>query len=350
MSAYTSGTTGSPVRRIYDRESRTVLWACRDRVTNALGLEPWERCAALRFTGSPDPADEISLKLRMTRWLLRRKRRYSRCFFFTYGCDEVLGDLLRFKPVAIEGRPAYLRNLAITLQSAARFLRLKILISSGDILDEATRGFLESFFGCPVHDVYGANDAGPLAWECKERQGHHMNIDYNVYEFMRDGEVAEPGETGSLVVTNLYNYAMPLIRYQIGDIVSSSGEVCRCGRSLPLLGAIEGRTSDFLTAADGRRISPRTVLSALQPDGSLYPYQLIQTRSDEIVLRFFSNEIPLGAKERMAAKCGELLGDGVAVRTAVIEERPRAKIRPVIPLASQNHLEPLQDIGQQRAR
>src|SRR5207244_11937336 len=91
--------------------------------------------------------------------------------------------------------------------------------------------------------------------ECPEHSGLHVNADGVLIEIVAGGRPAPPGTPGAIVVTDLSNFAMPLIRYQIGDVGVLADRACPCGRGLPLLESIEGREADYVVTADGRLVS-----------------------------------------------------------------------------------------------
>jgi phenylacetate-CoA ligase len=101
---------------------------------------------------------------------------------------------------------------------------------------------------------------------------------------MKTGEHIAPGEFGEIVITNLYNYAMPLIRYKLGDIGIPMAETCPCGRNLPLIKSIEGRSDDFIIKPNGEVISPRVLGTAIWNQPTIGKYKIIQERYDEFTM------------------------------------------------------------------
>lgn len=329
--AATSGTTGTPVKVALD--GRELLWrrACMERTGDALGYDPWDHAAVLHFMYPKIDRSKAKSRERFKEWAFRRRMRYSRPFYFTYDCGEILGDLLKFRPKVVDGAPAYLKNLADSLRKAGKLLSLKLLSSSGDILDPGTRRYLEGYFGCPVYDIYGTRDAGPMAWQCREKGLYHLNIDNKIIEVLDEkGEDCAAGEAGRLVVTTLENYSMPLLRYEMGDVVVPDDGVCACGRTLPLIRSIEGRASEFLTLPSGRRISPREIVTAIGEVPDLPVNQLVRDEHGGLTLRLYGEVAPERAREAVAA-CEVLFDHEVAVTAVTVSEEPRAKLRRVIP-------------------
>ena len=116
------------------------------------------------------------------------------------------------------------------------------------------REFLEETFGGKVFNRYGCREISLLASECERHTGMHVNSDAVIVEI--EPVAGMPENVGRVLVTDLLNRSMPLIRYEIGDFASwVDGPACPCGRSLPRIAQIEGRSTDFLRLPDGTLIS-----------------------------------------------------------------------------------------------
>src|SRR5262249_4336617 len=120
------------------------------------------------------------------------------------------------------------------------------IISTAMLLHDWQRSVIEHVFKCSVTNRYGCEEVSLIASECEEHNGLHVNAD-SVY--------TEVPANGKLLVTDLTNRAMPLIRYQIGDVVVPSNRCCKCGRGLPLIERVEGREADYVVTPGGRLIS-----------------------------------------------------------------------------------------------
>src|SRR5690606_14535407 len=128
--------------------------------------------------------------------------------------------------------------------------RVTVLRPYGETLFDDDREALMEWFKAPVAMRYGTREVGSVSMEC-EQLNYHQSIE-NVYlEVLRDdGKIAAEG-TGRLLITTLQNRLMPLVRYDVGDIVTLKNGECGCGRTLPLMGEIHGRTYEFITRPDG---------------------------------------------------------------------------------------------------
>src|SRR5690606_28035474 len=160
------------------------------------------------------------------------------------------------------------------------------IISTSMMLLENEREVIQAVFGAPVTNRYGCEEVGLIASECEMHRGMHLNAEHVFVEFLReDGSHAESGEEGRIVVTDLVNRGMPLIRYAVGDMGVPSSRNCECGRGLPMMERITGRTADFLKRRDGSRVAGISLvektLTAIAGIGQL---QIIQEALDEFVL------------------------------------------------------------------
>ena len=115
---------------------------------------------------------------------------------------------------------------------------------------------LASSMGCSLFSVYASMEAGAIGFQCERCEGFHLNVDICAVRVADDdGRTLPDGETGDIVVSNLENRGMVLLNYRQGDRGTLSSRPCPCGRRLPLLERLEGRRSDVVTTADGRRLS-----------------------------------------------------------------------------------------------
>jgi phenylacetate-CoA ligase len=144
-------------------------------------------------------------------------------------------------------------------------IRPRLMFGSADLIDAPTRRYLEEVFKAPYHDQYGCSEVNRTAWQCPERTGYHMDVDSVITQFVDDeGHDVSEGETGEIVHTSLFNFAMPFIRYSIRDRGRPSSETCPCGRVFPLMEVVEGRRDSFISLPDGRIMSPRAFTVAMR--------------------------------------------------------------------------------------
>ena len=194
-----------------------------------------------------------------TTGLQRRLGVFSQtCISLFESTDQKLDQIAAARPDILDGYSGSLFLLAKEVkQRGFKKIKPRLMFGSAEFIDVPSRRYMEDVFGAPFCDQYGAAEVDRSAWQCLERQGYHMDVDSVITEFVdRNGEPVANGERGEIVFTSLFNFAMPLIRYNIGDVGSPSDDTCPCGRSLPLMNVVEGRKDSFLTLPGNRIVSP----------------------------------------------------------------------------------------------
>lgn len=166
----------------------------------------------------------------------------------------------RYRPKTIVGYPSALYFMAKTIVDRALKLEHQAMgvITSGEMLYPHQRKLIEEVFKVKVFNRYGCREFGHIANECMAHNGYHYNADSLIIEVVDDqGEACQPGEEGQLLVTDLNNYAFPMIRYLIGDrgSLSQTQDYCECGVKLPKLSSISGRSFDVIHGINGNRVS-----------------------------------------------------------------------------------------------
>ncbi|MDA4136672.1 MAG: hypothetical protein OK449_06725 [Thaumarchaeota archaeon] len=342
--ASTSGTSGGPMPVYYDKrfwDYCQAAWIFRKQW--AIGVEPWRKVMIVEYDAppkrGPDRSGEKAGQARkspareslgpMVR-LLRGRRRGVTLFD---NADQVLDYTLRFDPKLIRGAPSYLRLLAEAMADrGVEGLAGRVIRTEGELTDDETRRYLESSFKCRVYDEYSSWDFGNGAWQCERREGYHIDADLLIMEVVRGSERAQAGERGEVVVTNLMNYAMPLIRYRVGDIGVLDDRYCSCGRSLPLLKSVEGRRSDCFQLPGGQLITPRTVMNVIQGSPGVSRYQAVQESVGKVRIQLMKREgEPDADKEQLMSRCRSILGESMEIEVSVTDRTNfRAKFRPVI--------------------
>ena len=178
-----------------------------------------------------------------------------------FGLSEDLGAQLDW---LCRESPAYLLSRGHTLHSLIHESRasgrrpagLMALLSFADRPPDDLRALARAAWDVPVFDTYSAGEFGALALQCPDHEHLHVQSENVLLEILReDGSACAPGEVGRVVVTDLHNFAMPLIRYALGDY-AEAGEPCPCGRGLPVIRRIAGRSSNLAIDVNGRRFWP----------------------------------------------------------------------------------------------
>jgi phenylacetate-CoA ligase len=332
----TSGTTGAPVRFESSNDSESWRTAMRLRAYGWAGYR--QGLPALFYWGGVQSEVLHGLhgaKVRLDR-VLRRE------WYVDAGQrgDEAMERTAR----RIEqGRPHVVVGYTQALALFARWVHetrrrrwpdIPVLCGAEALLAD-DRAAIARAFGPHVFETYGSREVMLMSAECGARQGMHLAEENVLLEVVRDGRSAEPGESGEVVVTDLHNRAMPLIRYRNGDMATLAAPgPCACGRSLRRLERVDGRILDTLRDAQGRAI-PGTVFVWLMvgQEGIVRQYQLVQRRTGEATLKVVPG--PQWSHERFAPTAARFASrlQGLPFHVVTVSEiRPSAsgKLRPVL--------------------
>ncbi|MBZ0268799.1 AMP-binding protein [bacterium] len=168
---------------------------------------------------------------------------------------ELAGEIVALRPDVLRGPASALDGLAHAVERGA--LRPRLVFSTGERLDPAARERMRNAFGRDVHDLYGATEAGCVAWRCPACGEYHVNADRAIVEIVDEaGHPVPPGESGEVLLTNLVSRAMPILRYAVGDRARRGESRCRHARDAESFAALEGRTVEQIVLAGGRIASP----------------------------------------------------------------------------------------------
>ncbi len=197
-----------------------------------------------------------------------------------------------FRPDVIVGFGAYIG--AVFRHAWVNDLEIfcpKVIHFGGDMLHPPDRRLLEQDYGITVISSFQACEALNIAFQCEERQGFHISLDQVAVRVVDgEGQDVEPGVAGSLLISNLTNRATVLLNYQLGDRVTLGSEPCPCGRTLPLIESLDGRSEDLVLRPGGELAHESVILSRLYDAPGLLLLQLEQLELQEFVLRVVSRQ------------------------------------------------------------
>ena len=243
-----------------------------------------------------------------------------------HDADELLDWLKPHRPGYLLTYPSLAAELARrSLQRGEGLPGLLQIRTLGEALDGEARALCREAWGVPVVDAYSSEELGYMALQCPEREHYHVQAESVVLEVLDErGSPCRPGETGKVVVTDLHNFAMPLVRYDIGDF-AELGEPCACGRGLPVLKRIAGRVRNMLVTPRGGRFWPSSGLRKQTDVPKLRQYQFVQTAPDLLEARMVVSQ-PLTAKEEeyLVGRIRSRLPEGIRVAVRYVEAIPRS--------------------------
>jgi phenylacetate-coenzyme A ligase PaaK-like adenylate-forming protein len=245
--------------------------------------------------------------------------------------EEILRALRTIRPHVVSGYATALLRIAQSMDTTAlRSLRLRFIGTGGEVLTPHMREVIEQAFDAPVFDTYASIEFNVLAWQCRQTGELHTCDDGLVMEILDGNRVVEEGEQGEMMGTDLHSYAMPIIRYRLGDIVRKGSEICRCGQPFSTLRAVEGRKIDCFPLPDGRVVHPYQFNLTKVP--WIREFQVTQERADRVVMRIVPEGMPAleeQAQVKKTAAC--VLGPEVTFEFKLVSELPfdeSGKFRP----------------------
>lgn len=287
----TGGSTGTPMKFFVDRRWKTCNEAAAYRGWSWSGYELGDKMAYL-WSAHQDLKDQNKIINNIRNHMFRIIKLNT--FDLTQeNMQEYLKILRKFKPKAIQAyaSAAYIMSQYIEKREIED-IRPEAIITTADMLFDYKRKTIERAFGCQVFDSYSGRDTSLQAIECPEHTGYHLSIENAVVEYLRDDEHVASGETGKIILTDLCNYAMPFIRYEIGDLGVPSDDKCPCGRTLPIMKSLEGRILDTIVTPDGKMLSGMFFIAIFADYHikGIEEYQIIQKRKDKLLIKLIKGE------------------------------------------------------------
>jgi len=242
-------------------------------------------------------------------------------------------------------QPPMILGYANALAQFAQFLaqqkpnhtiRPKGIISSAESLSPENKQLIEKVFQCKVLNRYGSREVGLVASECQQQTGLHINSDNILMEIGNFGadstdnqsqripKLCAHEESGEIIVTDFWNFGMPFIRYRMGDEGHTLAKSCPCNRTLPLLGKVSGRVSDFIIASSGRKIHGEFFTHLFYHKPHVKQFQLIQHTLNQIDLKIVADTLNEMEQAALQAEIQAACGKDVQVNIIHCEKIPPA--------------------------
>ncbi len=325
ITAKTGGSTGTSLVLYFDH-------ACQQhRNAAALLSDSWAGWRTGDWVGGlwGSPERPKSLKQKVRNWL-RERMEYLDTMRLDPASMEAFLAVMRDRPLhSLFGHAHSLYILAdYVVRTQAKIPAPRAIISTSMMLLATERKTIEQAFGCKVSDRYGCEEVGLIAAQCNHHQGLHINAEHLIVEILDDtGEPCLPGAIGRVVVTDLENKAMPLIRYEVGDLSAWSASACTCGRSWPTLERVIGRQADCLVRADGSLIAGVSLVErTLTAISGIEQLQLEQLSPTLLLAHAVVSQGDESRIERELTEALSLdLGTGIQIRTEFTERIPQEK-------------------------
>lgn len=280
----TGGSTGQPFHFELNMDSHdarlAIAWRGYREVSAGLGTK------TVYLWGTS--VGEVSLLRRLKESLYHR-------FFNNYmlnsfemnqnNIHEYANRINKIKPNAIVSYVNPLVELAkFIIANDIKVHKPNTIVTGAEALYDHQREIIEKAFDCHVHNTYGCREFMLISSECKNQKGLHINIDQLVVETVNDTESVF-NESGDIVITDLTNYGMPLIRYLNGDCATLSNDQCDCGNPLPMMNSVDGRKLDIIKCPNGQLLPGELFPHMFKDYTWIYMFQVVQTTIEEIEIK-----------------------------------------------------------------
>jgi phenylacetate-CoA ligase len=286
----TSGSTGEPLFLYLSERELEFRKAKHLRANISVGQRAWHRWDTLVGPQHVNKTGHLQRVLGM----------FAPITLSVY--DDVyaqIKQLENLEPNVLDGYSSSLLVLAQTIErQGTKNFSPNFLIGGAELIDSLSRQYIQKIFDAPFYDQYSSVEFERMAWQCPTQEEYHMDADGVILQFLdKNGQEVATGETGEVVCTSLFNYAMPLIRYAIGDMGIPSDGLCSCGCTLPLMKMVEGRKDSMLFLPNGQMLTPRAFTFAIH-DFRYYPeiekFRIIQNDIDkfEFNIKLKTTQLP----------------------------------------------------------
>jgi phenylacetate-CoA ligase len=243
--------------------------------------------------------------------------------------DAFIAAIRRRRPRMLFGYPSALSHIAKHAEQRGQRmddLGIRVAFVTSERLYDEQRQTIARVFGCRVANGYGGRDAGFIAHECP-RGGMHLTAEDLIVEIVDpDGHVLPPGQAGEIVVTHLATQDFPFIRYRTGDVAVMDPAPCGCGRGLPLLKEIQGRTTDFVLAADGTVMHGLALIYVLRDLTGVRAFKVVQHSLQHTTVQLVAgDDFERTHIDTIVAGCKRRLGSSVDVTVELVADIPPEK-------------------------
>jgi len=313
---FTSGSTGKPLTIYVDDDAAAWQKAHQLRHYRQMGYEPGDKIAVIWGEGQ-----YFRMKrLRDTVDNLFRNRRELRTFELS---EEEVREYSRFlseyDPDIIESYPSAIVLLCEAIEDQGLSVAPKAVQTTSEMLSERERSYIESVMDAPVYNKFGASEVGPVAMTCAADDGMHINT---------ESIIVETDDEGRLLVTNLRNHAMPMIRYRIGDFVDIEDdpdrEACSCGSRLPTIGEIRGKTNDLVVTTNDTYLDPYFFVDLMDRGPDVETFKIIQNEDRSVEVMIVPDEEPDSVRNHVTTELASV-DDQLDIKIKFVDTIPKAE-------------------------
>ena len=325
LQANTGGSTGVPMVFLRDRNSMYLRKGQEYYFDRWMGYQVGEKIAlfvaASHFDGRVD-----KLKTKIRNATCERMLRFDPHNITDQYLDEFLPQYIKFHapfikcfPNALTSFAHYIKRQGIQLPPA------RTISCTGENLYKHQREMFEDVFGGEVFEKVGTRESGVFACECHLHKGMHVFTEGVFLEIIRkDGKPAGPGEIGKVVLTDLFNQAMPLVRYDIGDMAVASGDRrCECGSELPMIEKLLGRDRDIILDSSGNPKPGYLFTEIIMHMNLKAQFQVLQPDRDNLIVKIVNKDAEHVDIKKIEADFQAIVGQGVRISFENVQEIPR---------------------------
>ena len=321
MAIYTGGSTGTPLGVFLTKDIRRKSYSFWNRFYGSFGVAIDDRKATFlgRKIQNPDNNKPPFWRLNLP----GNQLLFSSFHMTEKNLPYYVERLNRFRPKIIEGYPLSVFRIAefICENDIKIEFTPKGISTSSESFTAKQRTVMEKAFGCKVYDQYGSAESVIFAGEC-EHGKKHIAVEYGIAEVLKDdGSIASEGE-GELIVTTLFNDAMPLIRYRIGDLGKISHDSCPCGRNTPILEELSGKVGAVIVSS-GKRVSTAAIAFAFEYLEGVSKAQVIQDEPEKVLVRLVAKPgFTQETQEFMEWELRKMLSPDLEIDVELVDDIP----------------------------
>ena len=323
---YTGGTTGTHTSFYRNRDCTPARFGRQWGVLEWCGYRPGDKRALVWGAHADLPAPGAGATL----------KRWFRSFA---SAEEVLcctvmsrAEMLEYHQRLRAFRPSILYGYPNAMTEFARFIQREGLarvpvartFCTAEKLDEEQRAVLHEVFGGEVFNLYCSREHGCVAFECSRHRGFHVDAGNAIVEILHDGHPVEPGESGELVITDLLNYGMPLIRHATGDMATAATAPCDCGCPFPVFSSLDGRTTDTLYRPDGSIVAGVMLVDLFMDQPAIAQAQFVQDDPASLEVNLVRGSGGFeDVRHAVIDEIRSVMGPDIAIRLRFVDEIPR---------------------------
>lgn len=330
----TGGSSGEPLVFYMGKARKSHDVAAKWRATRWWGVDIGD--PELVVWGSPIELGAQD-RIRQLRDALMRSQLLPAFEMSPANLDRFVRTIRNVRPAMLFGYPSSLSLIAEHARKkgiALDDLGIKVAFVTSEKLYDEQRRAIQEAYACPVANGYGARDAGFIAHECPSGSLHISAEDIIVETVRADGTPTAIGEAGEIVITHMATAEFPFVRYRTGDIGVLGDKPCACGRGLPVLAEVQGRTTDFVVARDGTIMHGLALIYTVRDLPGIERFKIVQESLDRTEVLIVGNEcFEPESERRIVLDFKARLGQGVEIvvrRVADIPAEKSGKFRYVI--------------------